>query len=164
MILDVAQELAKALVSRRISLVTAESCTAGLVAASLAELSGASAYLWGGFICYSNEAKVGQLGVDPEVLEQKGAVSREAALAMAEGALHASGATLAVSVTGLAGPEGDGSGVPVGTVWIATALAGAEPFAIVRRYAGDRNEVRVRATLDALGDAVRRLDTTATLS
>ncbi len=164
MIREAAQELASALLSRGLSLVTAESCTAGLVAASIAELSGASAYLWGGFICYSNESKVKELGVDPELLEKKGAVSREVALALAEGALRASGAALAVSVTGLAGPEGDGSGVPVGTVWIATARSGAETRATVRRYGGDRNAVRLSAAVDALRDVAARLDPEVPLS
>lgn len=154
---DAAGKLAQALASRGERLVTAESCTAGLVASTLASSSGASAYLWGGFICYSNEAKTDMLDVDPDLLAEKGAVSRDVALAMAEGALFVSGADLSVAVTGIAGPDGDGSSVPVGTVWIATAHNGSETRAVVRHYDGDRNAVREAAARDAIADLAQRL-------
>lgn len=152
-----AVELAARLSARGAHLVTAESCTAGLVSSSMAELSGASAYLWGAFVCYSNEAKIRLLGIDPDLLSKAGAVSKEVSLAMAEGALHKSGVDIAVSVTGLAGPEGDGSSVPVGTVWIATALTGMDSRATQYRYEGDRNAIREAAAQDALSDAALRL-------
>jgi PncC family amidohydrolase len=76
---------------------------------------------------------------------------------MAEGALFVSGADLSVAVTGIAGPDGDGSPVPVGTVWIATAVIGSDSRAVMRHYDGDRNEVRAAAARDAIADAAQRL-------
>jgi PncC family amidohydrolase len=97
------------------------------------------------------------LGIDPALLLRYGAVSRETACAMAGGALKRSGADTAVSVTGLAGPDGDGSGLPVGTVWIATVLRGGEPDAAMFRYTGPRNTVRMAAARDALRALMGRI-------
>jgi PncC family amidohydrolase len=95
--------------------------------------------------------------MDPELLSSKGAVSRETAIAMAEGALRVSGADIAVAVTGIAGPEGDGSSVPVGTIWTATALKGSDSRAVLRHYDGERNTVRESSARDSLVDALGRL-------
>jgi PncC family amidohydrolase len=136
------------------TLALAESCTAGLVAALIARISGASGVLWGSFVCYTAEAKIAMLGLDGKRLAQYGLVSAETARDMALGALAKSGASLSASVTGLAGPDGDGSGVPVGTVWI--ALAGTSPAGQVQSSArefhlqGFRNEVRLRAAVAIL--------------
>jgi PncC family amidohydrolase len=92
------------------------------------------------------------LGIDGALIQKFGAVSRETALAMAEGALKKSGADYALSVTGLAGPDGDGSGLPVGTVWIAAASAEGESRASVFRFSGDRNEIRRTAAHKAITD------------
>jgi PncC family amidohydrolase len=146
-----------------LTVVTAESCTAGLVADLLAAVPGASKVLWGGFICYTEAAKKGMLGLEESLLSQYGAVSRETALAMVRGALEKSGADFAVSVTGLAGPDGDGSGLPVGTVWIGAGRRGEEPGARVYRFAGPRQEVRRAAAREALESLARLLPRSAGL-
>jgi PncC family amidohydrolase len=140
------------------TMAAAESCTAGLVADLLARIPGASRVFWGSFVCYSADAKIRMLGVDGETIRTHGLVSRETACAMAEGALDKSGAWAAVSVTGLAGPEGDGSGVPVGTVWIGTALRGASAEAALFHYTGSRNVLRLEAAGEALQQILKRMN------
>jgi len=137
--------LIQKLKSLSLTLVLAESCTAGLASSLLAGVPGASAVLWGSFVCYTKEAKVSMLGIDRGVLDAHGLVCKETACAMAEGAIRKSGASIAASVTGLAGPEGDGSGVPVGTVWAAAALNGGTAIASEFHFAGSRNSVRLQA-------------------
>jgi PncC family amidohydrolase len=141
-----------------LKIVTAESCTAGLAADLLVSAPGASRVFWGGFICYTPEAKTRMLGIEEAFLERYGLVSRETAVAMAEGALERSGADIAVSVTGLAGPGGDGSGVPVGTIWIGSARRGGECGAGMYRCAGSRQEARRAAARKALEVLGRLLD------
>ena len=133
-----------------LKIVTAESCTAGLAADLLASVPGASRVFWGGFVCYTPAAKTLMLGIEKALLEKYGMVSRETAMAMARGALKRSGADVAISVTGLAGPDGDGSGVPVGTVWIGAACRGGECNALSYHYTGSRQEVRAAAAREAL--------------
>jgi PncC family amidohydrolase len=133
-----------------LKIVTAESCTAGMVADLLASAAGASRVFWGGFVCYTPEAKVRMLGIEEALLARYGLVSRETSRAMALCALKQSGADLAVSVTGLAGPGGDGSGVPVGTVWIGAAYRNGACGARVYHYRGSRQEVRYAAAQEAL--------------
>lgn len=103
------------------TIATAESCTGGLVAAYLTHISGAADALERGFVTYSNDAKMELLGVDAQVLEEHGAVSRQTALAMAAGALWRSHANLSVSITGIAGPTGGSPEKPVGLVHFAIA-------------------------------------------
>jgi PncC family amidohydrolase len=136
----------------------AESCTAGLVADLLARIPGASRVFWGSFVCYSADAKMRMLGVDGEIIKTHGLVSRETVCAMAKGALEKSGAWAAVSVTGLAGPEGDGSPAPVGTVWIGTALKGASVEAALFHYTGSRNVLRLKAAGEALQQILKRIN------
>jgi nicotinamide-nucleotide amidase len=125
---------------------TAESCTGGLMAARLTERPGASAYGAGGAVTYSNEAKVNLLGVDEALIERHGAVSPEVADAMATGALERFGAFVAISITGIAGPDGGTEEKPVGTVcWCAKRADGATLARDVR-MPGDRNEIRDRST------------------
>jgi len=131
------------------TLVLAESCTAGMVSSLLAEVPGASKALWGSFVCYTKEAKVSMLGLDSAALEKQGLVSEETARQMAAGALKKSGANYAAAVTGLAGAQGDGSGVPVGTVWVAAAHSG-ETFAKKFHFTGERNAVRLCAAVAVL--------------
>lgn len=100
---------------------TAESCTGGMVAALLTSIAGSSDVFDCGFVTYSNEAKIGMLGVSPEIIGEFGAVSRECALAMAHGAILKSRATLAISITGIAGPAGGSTEKPVGLVHFACA-------------------------------------------
>jgi len=140
-----ANELVEKLKSLSITLVLAESCTAGLVSGFLANIPGASGVLWGSFVCYTREAKISMLGLEPGALSVHGLVSRETAVSMAQGALNKSGAGIAASVTGLAGPDGDGSGVPVGTIWAAAALRGGQTRVSEYHLSGSRNVVRIRA-------------------
>jgi len=121
---ETARHLVESLSRKRLTLALAESCTAGLVADLLAQSSGASAVLWGSFVCYTPEAKERMLDLDGSFLEQYGLVSRETARAMAIHALERAGASLAAAVTGIAGPLSDESGTPVGTVWTAVARQG----------------------------------------
>ena len=128
----------------------AESCTAGLVTALLANISGASAVLWGSYVCYTQDAKMSMLGLDSGGISVHGSVSEETAYKMAKAALEKSGADIAVSVTGLAGPDGDGSIVPVGTVWIATGLKNEGIETKKFFFKGSRNDVRFLAAIAAL--------------
>jgi PncC family amidohydrolase len=157
MLFSLAKDLIRRASGAGLTVVTAESCTAGLVADLLAAVPGASKVLWGGFICYTEAAKTCMLGIAESLLVQYGAVSRETALAMANGSLEKSGADLAVSVTGLAGPDGDGSGLPVGTVWIGAGRRGEEPSARMYRFTGSRQEVRHAAVREALESLARLL-------
>ena len=156
-----AEELAEKLIHKlkdsSITLALAESCTAGLVSGLLAKISGASAVLWGSFVCYTPEAKVSMLGLDLQKITEQCLVSRETACQMAEGALKKSGAGLAAAVTGLAGPEGDGSGVPVGTVWVAAAGKG-RTAAQEYHFEGGRNTVRVHAAIAVLETVLQMLE------
>lgn len=139
------------------ALALAESCTAGLASDLLARTSGASRVLWGSFVCYTAAAKVSMLGLDQRLLDQYGPVSGETARGMALAALEKSGAYIAASVTGLAGPEGDGSPVPVGTVWIAVAVDGkaeSEEF----HFSGSRAEIRLQAAAAVLEKLRKKLD------
>jgi nicotinamide-nucleotide amidase len=134
-------------------LVTAESCTGGFLAKCLTDLSGSSDYFDRGWVTYSNAAKQKLLGVSARLLDRHGAVSEPAALAMARGALKAAGATVAVAVTGIAGPTGATPGKPVGTVWIAWAKrhrGRVSARARHHRFAGDRDTVRRRTVAAAL--------------
>jgi nicotinamide-nucleotide amidase len=134
---------------RGFSLAVAESCTGGLVAARLTSVPGSSDVFLGGLVAYANEAKAGQLGVSEEILAAHGAVSAEAAEAMAAGALTAFGADLGVAVTGIAGPDGGTPEKPVGLVYVhAEGPDGREQAEI--RFSGDREAVRRRATAAAL--------------
>jgi PncC family amidohydrolase len=154
-----AQALIRYLSGRSATLVLAESCTAGLAADLLARTSGASRVLWGSFVCYTGEAKIAMLGLDRQRLARYGLVSGETARDMALGALEKSGASLSASVTGLAGPDGDGSGAAVGTVWIARAEAGSSRAAAREfHFQGSRNEVRLRAAAAVLEELLEALD------
>jgi PncC family amidohydrolase len=146
----VARRLVEILNSRSQTVVAAESCTAGMVADMIARIPGASRVLWGSFVTYMVDAKVKILGLDPHAVEQFGPVSRETACAMARGALEKSGVDCAVAVTGLAGPDGDGTAVPVGTVWIATAGRDWIPQAHEFHFEGSRNGIREHAARKAL--------------
>jgi PncC family amidohydrolase len=144
-----AESLAQNLRCRSRVIALAESCTAGLVADLLARVPGASQVLWGSFVCYTAEAKIGMLGLDRKRLERYGMVSEETARDMALGALAKSGVSLSAAVTGLAGPDGDGSGAVMGTVWVAVAGTG-QTAAREFRFQGSRNEVRLRAAAAVL--------------
>ena len=151
--LDAARDLLAALEARRMTLATAESCTGGLIAAALTAIPGSSAVVTRGYVTYSNEAKAEMLGVPAELFGTVGAVSEEVARAMAEGAVRASGADLALSCTGIAGPGGATPGKPVGLVFIGCALRGA-PARVARRvFPGDRAAVRAATVAEAFAQA-----------
>jgi nicotinamide-nucleotide amidase len=134
-----------------LKIATAESCTGGLVAALLTEISGSSSVVERGFVTYSNEAKIELIGVPAELIAAHGAVSEPVARAMAEGALAHSRADVAVGITGVAGPTGGTATKPVGLVHFGLARKGAATIHLERRY-GDlgREIVRRRAVEDAL--------------
>lgn len=132
------------------TLVTAESCTGGWIAKALTDVAGSSAFFECGMAAYSYEAKQAMLGVRPQTLEEHGAVSRETVIEMVSGALVHSGATVAVAVTGIAGPGGGTHDKPVGTVWIAWKRRGGYPDARVFHFDGDREVVRRQTVAAAL--------------
>ena len=141
--------LGDALRRRGWHLATAESCTGGLIAAACTEHAGASAWFDSGFVCYSAAAKIEQLGVSAALLTRRGMVHEEVARAMAAGALMRSRAQVSVAVTGLAGPDGDDFGQPVGTVCFAWGL-GEASYSETCHFAGSRAAVRGQATLHAM--------------
>nr|WP_197017160.1 CinA family protein [Pseudoxanthomonas suwonensis] len=145
-----AQLLGDRLRAARDSLVTAESCTGGWIAKCLTDIAGSSDWFDCGMVVYSYEAKQALLGVHPQTLEEHGAVSRETAIEMVSGALVHSGATVAVAVTGIAGPGGGGPGKPVGTVWIAWKRRGGYARAQLFHFDGDREAVRRQTVGQAL--------------
>jgi nicotinamide-nucleotide amidase len=135
---------------RGLTLVTAESCTGGLIAGLMTETPGSSKVFERGFVTYSNRAKEELLGVAPDLLDRFGAVSPDVALAMAEGALENSAASVALSVTGIAGPDGGTAEKPVGLVYFGYGRDGQ--IATLKKKFGDigRSEVRMAAVSTAL--------------
>jgi nicotinamide-nucleotide amidase len=146
--------VARTLIENRATVAVAESCTGGLLAERLTSIAGSSAYFVGGVVCYSNELKTSLVGVPAELIESKGAVSPEVALALADGIRRRSGAMVGVGITGIAGPGGGTPEKPVGLVYLAIA---DERNARERRLQlpGDRERIRMFAAQAAL-DAVRR--------
>jgi nicotinamide-nucleotide amidase len=138
-------------------LVTAESCTGGWVAQIVTSVSGSSEWFERGFVTYSNASKQELLGVESATLERHGAVSEETAKEMALGALERSRGTVAVSITGVAGPGGGSAEKPVGTVCFAWASNGAARSE-TRHFAGDRESVRRQSVIHALEGVLKLLD------
>ncbi|MGJ8533369.1 MAG: CinA family protein [Alphaproteobacteria bacterium] len=132
-------------------LATVESCTGGLITASLTEIAGSSAVVESGFVTYSNDAKTRLVGLPSSLIEQHGAVSKEVAIAMAEGGLWRCAADIVVSVTGIAGPGGGSDEKPVGTVHMACAIRGGMTRHVLQYYPDNgRSEIRIQTVLDAL--------------
>lgn len=153
-----AQATGRCLLAARQMLVTAESCTGGWIAKSVTDIPGSSAWFDCGLAAYSYEAKQALLGVQPQTLEIHGAVSRETVVEMVSGALVHSGATIAVAVTGIAGPDGGTDDKPLGTVWIAWKRRGGYPRAELFQFDGNRDAVRrqtVAAALRGLEEQLR---------
>jgi nicotinamide-nucleotide amidase len=142
---------------RGVVVATAESCTGGLVAGAITAVAGSSAWFDCGFVTYSNAAKSALLGVPPEVIERSGAVSEATARAMAAGALARSDATLAVAVTGIAGPAGGTAEKPVGTVCLVWAARDGAVEATTLHLSGNRDAVRRASVAAALDGLVARL-------
>lgn len=145
-----AEEVLTAARQAGLKLATAESCTGGLVAGALTDISGSSDVVERGFVTYSNQAKCDLLGVTVELLIAHGAVSEPVARAMAEGAIVHSAADVAVAVTGIAGPGGGTATKPVGLVHIACARKGGATLHERRIFTGDRAAVRMAAVRAAL--------------
>ncbi len=153
-----AESLGRKLKAQGELLVTAESCTGGWVAQAVTAIAGSSAWFERGFVTYSNEAKAELLDVRAATLERHGAVSEETAREMALGALAKSRGTLALAITGIAGPGGGSPGTPVGTVCFAWARRGGAARSETRRFAGDREAVRRQSVERALAGALEALD------
>lgn len=141
-------------------LACAESCTGGLIAAACTDLAGSSDWFERGVVSYSNRAKVALLDVPQALIDAQGAVSEGVARAMVEGIAKSSGADIAVSVTGIAGPAGGTATKPVGTVWFGFAVRHRDGTLEVgsehRRFDGDRAQVRAASVLHVLQELLRR--------
>jgi nicotinamide-nucleotide amidase len=147
---QLAQQLGERLRDAREHLVTAESCTGGWIAKCMTDIAGSSDWFDCGMVAYSYEAKQALLGVRPETLENHGAVSRETVIEMVSGALVNSGASVAVAVTGIAGPGGGSADKPVGTVWVGWKRRGGYARAEIFHFDGDREAVRRQTVAAAL--------------
>jgi nicotinamide-nucleotide amidase len=146
-----AEETLEIVRRKGLSLATAESCTAGKLALLLSEIPGAGKHVHGGFVTYTKANKTASLGVPARLLHHRGAVCCEVAVAMAKGALARTPADLAVAITGVAGPEPDEDGNPVGLVCIAVAAKGQKAISIEKQYGPrSRAEVQNWAMADAL--------------
>lgn len=143
------QTLFDKLIAQGVILTTAESCTGGLIASQITSFAGSSAIFDRGFVTYSNQSKIDMLGVGAQTIENFGAVSEQTAMEMAEGALKNSMATLSVSVTGIAGPDGGTADKPVGTVFIGLARAGLTTETHKFLFKGDREDVRTQTVAKA---------------
>jgi nicotinamide-nucleotide amidase len=137
------------------TIASAESCTGGLIANRITDVPGASEVFTHGFVTYANEAKSGVLGVSEQDIETHGAVSEVVARAMADGALQKSGASISVSVTGIAGPGGGSDEKPMGTAWIAVAMRGGPTEAFCVFHPRNRKDFKLAVSQAAL-EAVRR--------
>ena len=153
---ELALDLGIALTARGWMAATAESCTGGLIAGAITDVSGSSGWFERGFVTYSNEAKIELLGVRPETLSRFGAVSEETARAMVAGALERSHADVAVAVTGVAGPTGGTPEKPVGLVWLAWGIRGGAVEAVSHRFPGNRAAVREATVAVALDGLIKR--------
>lgn len=149
-LIEDAESLLAAYRAAGLKIVTAESCTGGLVAACLTAVAGSSDVVERGFVTYSNEAKIELIGVPAAFIERHGAVSAQVARAMAEGALVHSRADASVAVTGIAGPDGATPGKAVGLVYLCAARKGRAPLVERRQFHGDRHAVRVASVEVAL--------------
>jgi len=160
--IDHAKTLAQLLLARGWKLALAESCTGGLVCATLTELSGSSEWFERGYITYSNQAKTECLGVPADLIASHGAVSEPVARAMAQGVQRNAGANVGVSITGIAGPTGGTAEKPVGTVcfgWTIANAAGENITACQTKvFSGDRSAIRQQATEYALAGLVQLLN------
>jgi nicotinamide-nucleotide amidase len=153
-----AREIGEQLKVSRQMLVTAESCTGGWAAQVVTSVAGSSDWFERGFVTYSNDAKRELLGVAEATLKKCGAVSEETAAEMALGALVRSKGTLALAITGIAGPAGGTKEKPVGTVCFAWAKRGAAAHAETKRFKGDRESIRRQSVVHALERVLELLD------
>jgi nicotinamide-nucleotide amidase len=156
-LMEKAAAILVACTARGLKVATVESCTGGLLASVLTELPGSSAMFTHGFVTYANAAKAQMVGVSMALIEQHGAVSEPVARAMAEGGLSASGADIAIAITGVAGPGGGSAEKPVGTVHFTCAMRGGATMHAHLIFDGDRSAIRLAAAEHALGMMVAAL-------
>ena len=149
-LMQLSEQVGQALKARGATVTTAESCTGGWVAKTLTDIAGSSAWFERGFVTYSNEAKSQMIGVSEATLLDHGAVSEPVVVEMAIGALRAARADYAISVSGIAGPDGGSAEKPVGPVWFGVASASGQGVTQRECFAGDREAVRRQATAYAL--------------
>jgi nicotinamide-nucleotide amidase len=142
---EITQELARVLIKNHWHLSTAESCTGGMVAASITELAGSSEWFERGYVTYSNQSKSEDIDVSQNLIEQHGAVSDQVARAMALGAKQNSGSDVSLSITGIAGPTGGSPEKPIGTVCFAWALANDQIVSETKHFEGNRQQIRQQA-------------------
>jgi len=157
-IYELAEQLGKKLLEKGMVMSTAESCTGGGIAQAITEIPGSSGWFDRGFVSYSNRAKVQMLQVNPVNLKKFGAVSQEIALEMVEGALLNSDADIAVSVTGIAGPDGGTEKKPVGTVYIAWKARNKPAYCEMPGFFGDRAKIRGETIKYALSSIFKQLN------
>jgi nicotinamide-nucleotide amidase len=150
-----AEEVFAKLKAKGLTVATAESCTGGLIAGALTSISGSSDVVYGGFVTYANEAKIMMIGVPFALLKEFGAVSKEVAIAMAEGALATAGTHIAVAVTGIAGPMGGSKDKPVGLVHFACATVEGTRHLRKHFKEMDRDGVREATVVEALRMVLR---------
>lgn len=144
-----AEQVGQYCLAKKYHLITAESCTGGMLSAAITAIPGSSGWFEGGFISYANIAKEKMLGVNPKLIKEYGAVSEEVAIAMAEGALKHSHADLSIAITGIAGPGGATAHKPLGLVWI--AYANEAGFKVEKHtFSGSRESIRLQACYIAL--------------
>ena len=149
-LMQLSELVGQALKARGATVTTAESCTGGWVAKTLTDIAGSSAWFERGFVTYSNEAKSQMIGVSEATLLEHGAVSEPVVVEMAIGALRAARADYAISVSGIAGPDGGSAEKPGGTGWVGVASASGQGVTRRECFAGDRESVRRQATAYAL--------------
>ena len=149
-LMQLSEKVGLALKARGATMTTAESCTGGWIAKAITDIAGSSAWFERGFVTYSNEAKSQMIGVREVTLEQYGAVSEQVVIEMAIGALRAARADFAISVSGIAGPDGGSAEKPVGTVWFGIATVAGQGITQRECFEGDRESVRRQATAYAL--------------
>lgn len=147
--MSLAEEIVALLGEKNLKITTAESCTGGMIASTLIDVSGISEYYEEGYVTYANRSKSKLLSVDENILAEKGAVSREVARGMAEGAARAAGADVSVAVTGIAGPGGGTKEKPVGLVYIGCYVCG-KVTVTENHFEGSRLEIRQKTTEKAL--------------
>jgi len=151
----ISQKLAKQCLKRDICLVTAESCTGGLLSAIFTEIPGSSKWFDRGYVTYSNNAKIKILGVSEKNLNKFGAVSQEIANEMSLGALKKSEANLSISITGIAGPEGGSENKPIGTVFFSSAKQNKVLFEYKANFTGSREVIRRESILFVLNKLLK---------
>ncbi len=155
---DISTKIVSALMERKLTISTAESCTGGLIAKSITDVSGASSVFWGGVVSYDNSVKENVLGVESKTLETVGAVSYDTACQMAKGVKNVINTDIGISTTGIAGPGGGTPEKPVGTVYVAIAYKDTvEGFLLSIDSTLSRDEIRQEATRQLLALAYKKI-------